>query len=146
MKQSLICMALVWLLASATRADDNFPADEFTLKDVTDTPGQKSSSSVNPVKSKPQRIPRKCWKCHGKGSVVMNVAETCDRCGGRKITEEAKEVEKTTWVRDWYNQLRPETRKMTVMNKQPCQQCRRTGRIYVKKEVECSACHGTGKQ
>ena len=145
MKRTAVCMALAWLLTSAVRADDNFPADEFVIKDVSSI---QRPSNVMPAPEKPKpRPPRKCWKCHGKGSVVKKVAETCDRCGGRKITEEPRELEKTTWVRGcWYNNLRPETRKVTVMNRQPCQQCRRTGRIYVKKEVECSACKGTGKQ
>ena len=144
MKLVAVLVALSWAMLLVAHADDDFPADEFTVKETKSAAS--SPSAVSNAKPQKPKSTRKCWKCHGKGYEVKNVAETCDRCGGCKITEEPKEVEKTTWVKDWYGHLRPETRKVTVVNKQPCQQCRRTGRVYVKKEVECSACKGTGHQ
>lgn len=127
---------------------DSVFEDEFTIK-----PAAQASAPVNDTHalttagkpSKPEKHPRKCFKCSGKGTVTVTVREDCDRCDGTGIVVTEVELKDTEHTFDgWWG---PRTKKTTrkAQNKQPCPRCGRRGKISVKKEVECPMCKGRGE-
>ena len=84
------------------------------------------------------RKARPCWRCHGKGTVLKTVRETCDNCNGAKVITTKVTLNDRDW---WYWNERKES-----LSTRGCPKCNRTGSVSVKREVECSSCHGTGAQ
>ena len=122
--------------------------DEFTIK-----PAAQASAPVNDthalatvvMPSKPEKHPRKCFKCSGTGTVAVTAREDCDRCDGTGIVVTEVELKDTEHTFDgwWGPRIKKTTRK--AQNKQPCPRCGRRGKISVKKEVKCPMCKGRGE-
>ena len=79
---------------------------------------------------------KKCYKCHGKGVVVQSDREDCDECGGKGVIETEITLANKRWADGWNRTTKRSTKRVS------CQKCNRSGRVSVKKEVECPVCHG----
>jgi len=100
--------------------------------------------------------PRKCFRCHGSGHVILATRETCDRCEGTGVLVTdvvLKDTIHRTGVQgfhDGYGNHWSETYgysergQRLSKNRQSCPRCKRQGKIPVKKSVECSSCKGSG--
>ena len=114
--------------------------DEFTLEPTT----PKTSSAA--IQERPlgestaaKKKTRKCNRCMGKGVQMVTVKETCERCEGAGILVTEVELNNKRWGNTYYG-----TTKKKSLNKQSCPRCNRSGKVSVKKEVECSLCKGEG--
>lgn len=147
MLRSIRVSILICFLTPLVFGADTVFEDEFTVKLAA-----QASAPVNDthalatvgMPSKPEKHPRKCFKCTGKGTVTVTVREDCDRCDGTGIVVTEVELKDTEHTFDgWWG---PRTKKTTrkAQNKQPCPRCGRRGKVSVKKEVECPMCKGRG--
>lgn len=124
--------------------------DEFTIKSaaqasIPEGEVQALTTAVGTT-SKTGRMPRKCFKCGGRGTITVTAREDCDRCDGTGIVITEVELKDTEHTFDgWWG---PRTKKTTrkAQNKQPCPRCGRRGKISVKKDVECPMCKGKGEK
>ena len=97
------------------------------------------NSADSERRDKPKNKSRRCWKCHGKGTVAVTARETCDICNGQGvITTKVTLTDRDTW---YGGSVRKES-----VSRRSCGKCNRSGTISVKKEVECPQCHGTGER
>ena len=101
------------------------------------------SEMKNDVGGKAQKSPQKCYRCHGKGTVETSVREVCDECGGTGVIVTKVRLKDTKHSTDGYWNYRHVGTKESV-NKQTCRKCGRSGKVSVKKDVECPVCHGSG--
>ena len=137
-------MVLV-VLASAAGAGWSAPAsddgDEFTVPVKQEEKVEKTKPEIGDG-TKPKKKVRKCFNCRGKGIVVINTKDICDRCDGKGVLESEVILRNKHWANgDWYGNVR--TKKS--VNRQPCPRCNRSGKMNVKKEIECSKCNGKGE-
>lgn len=134
-------MVLV-VLASAAGAGWSAPAsddgDEFTVPVKQEEKVEKTKPEIGDG-TKPKKKVRKCFKCRGKGTIVVNTKDKCDRCDGKGVLESEVILKNKRWADDWGG----DTKKS--VNRQPCPRCNRSGKMNVKKEVECSKCKGKGE-
>ena len=86
---------------------------------------------------------RKCYKCRGKGTVVINTKDKCDSCDGTGVLVSDVVLKNKRWGGEvnscWHS---VETKKSK--SKRSCPKCNRSGKMNVKREIECSACKGAG--
>ena len=87
------------------------------------------------------KSPLFCYKCHGKGTVVISVRETCDECGGTGVIEQDVVLRNKKWGDSRWGEKRKHSKTRST-----CQKCRRSGKVSVKKDVECPICHGSGQR
>lgn len=136
-----LLFASACLMATATVFAAAGDLDEFTLEPTT----PKASSAA--TRERPQgesteakKKTRKCYRCMGKGVQMVTVKETCERCEGAGILVTEVELNNKHWANNYYYGV---TKKKSL-NKQSCPRCNRSGKVSVKKEVECSLCKGEG--
>lgn len=128
--------------------------DEFLVK-----PGSEPKLSASRNAKKQQKSvakPRRCFRCKGSGTVIIATRGKCERCDGTGILVTdivLKDTTHKTGVQGFYNDRGEhwaETYGYNVRgqrlskNRQPCPQCKRQGKVPVKKPVECSSCKGAG--
>lgn len=86
---------------------------------------------------------RKCYKCRGKGTVVVNTKDKCDNCDGTGVLVSDVVLKNKRWgdeVNSYWHSVETKRSK----SKRSCPKCNRSGKMNVKKEIECSACKGAG--
>lgn len=139
-------LVLVGVLSLFAMAGD-FGEDEFLVK--PDTVGAKEEGAKASVtqdsdktadEAKKNVGTRKCYKCLGRGTVVVSTYERCEKCEGAGTVVLGVELDDTvhdSW--GWKS-----TVKRKSINRQPCPRCNRRGKLSVKKNVECSVCKGSG--
>ena len=134
-------MVLV-VLASAAGAGWSAPAsddgDEFTVPVKQEEKVEKTKPEIGDG-TKPKKKVRKCFKCRGKGTIVVNTKDKCDRCDGKGVLESEVILKNKRWADDWGGLTKKS------VNRQSCPRCNRSGKMNVKKEVECPKCRGMGE-
>ena len=107
------------------------------------TDGSSSDKNSQSGMAKGGRKPRKCIFCKGKGVVTINTNVICDNCDGTGVLVKNVTLKNKSWggERDgnWYSVPRKQS-----TNKRSCPKCNRSGKMNVKKEVECQKCKGKG--
>ncbi len=118
--------------------------DEFTVPVKQEGKSERPKSKVE-TEVKTEKKVRKCFNCRGKGTVVINTKDQCDRCNGKGVLESEVILKNKRWANDWYGSEYGRIRTKKSVNRQTCPRCNRSGKINVKKEIECSKCKGKGE-
>ena len=117
--------------------------DEFTERPVKMPVPTAVDGKARVVKTQTARKKRRCVRCGGKGKTISVTRQLCDRCGGSGVLTTEIELKDTVNGDYWRQSSYKTTRK--AFNRQSCPHCNRSGRVTVKKELECSLCKGTGE-
>ena len=136
MNKLLFAGVCLMAVNSAFAAADN--QDEFTLEPATSKASSvaiQERQQEKPAKAKQKT--RKCYRCMGKGVQMVTVKETCERCEGAGILVSEVTLRNKHWANGYGTEKKS-------LNKQSCPRCNRSGKVSVKKEVECSLCKGEG--
>ena len=139
MKKLMVLVALASAAGAGWTAPTSDDGDEFTVPVKQEEKVEKTKPEIkDEAEAKPKKI-RKCFNCRGKGIIVVNTKDKCDRCDGKGVLESEVILKNKRWANDWYG----DTKKS--VNRQPCPRCNRSGKTNVKKEIECPKCKGTGE-
>ena len=143
MKKLMVLVALASAAGAGWPAPAGDDGDEFTVPVKQEEKVEKTKPEIkDEAEAKPKKKARKCFNCRGKGIVVINTKDICDRCDGKGVLESEVILRNKHWANgDWYGNVR--TKKS--VNRQPCPRCNRSGKMNVKKEIECPKCKGKGE-
>ena len=102
-----------------------------------------SGESVQTDKVSNDKNVRKCFHCRGKGIVTINTKAKCDNCDGSGVMVSVVSLKNKAWGGERDGSYSSVPRKMSKSVKS-CPKCNRSGKMNVKKDVECQKCKGAG--
>lgn len=138
MKKLMVLVALASAAGAGWTAPTNDDGDEFTVPVKQEEKSKKTKPEIGD-ETKPRKKVRKCFNCRGKGTIVVNTKDKCDRCDGKGVLESEVILKNKRWADDWGGLTKKS------VNRQSCPRCNRSGKMNVKKEVECPKCKGKGE-
>lgn len=139
MKKLMVLVVLASAAGAGWPAPTSDDGDEFTAPVKQEEKVEKTKPEIkDAAEAKPKKKARKCFNCRGKGIVVINTKDICDRCDGKGVLESEVILRNKRWADGWGG----DTKKS--VNRQPCPRCNRSGKMNVKKEIECPKCKGKG--
>ncbi len=138
MKKLMVLVVLASAAGTGWPAPTSDDGDEFTVPVKQEEKVEKTKPEIED-ETKPRKKARKCFNCRGKGTIVVNTKDKCDRCDGKGVLESEVVLKNKRWANDWGG----DTKKS--VNRQLCPRCNRSGKMNVKKEVECPKCKGKGE-
>lgn len=140
MKKLMVLVALASAAGAGWPTPTSDGGDEFTVPVKREEKVEKTKPEIkDEAGAKPKKKIRKCFNFRGKGTVVINTKDKCDRCDGKGVLESEVILKNKRWADCWGG----DTKKS--VNRQPCPRCNRSGKVNVKKEIECPKCKGKGE-
>lgn len=140
MKKLMVLVALASAAGAGWSAPTSDDGDEFTVPVKQEEKVEKTKPEIkDEAEAKPKKKIRKCCHCRGRGTIVINTKDKCDRCDGKGVLESEVTLKNKRWAGSTYGDLKKS------VNRQSCPRCNRSGKMNVKKEVECPKCKGKGE-
>ena len=141
MSENLVWRAVVLMVMFLSVCSSNGANVDGVKQNETNEPASGESEQTGKVAN--DKNVRKCFYCKGKGVVTINTKAKCDNCDGSGVMVSVVSLKNKTWGGERDGSYSSVPRKMSKSVKS-CPKCNRSGKMNVKKDVECQKCKGAG--